>query len=818
MNEREEASLSSAFGALLRRHRLAAGLSQEALAERARMSTEGVSALERGYRRSPQRETLELLAGALALDGERRRAFEKAAARSGPQRRPGGASVTVGPWSDTTASNLPFAIATFIGRERELAEVCALAREHRLVTVTGAGGVGKTQTALRVAWNFCESGENAACFIGLASTSEPSLVTAAIASALGVAQLPSRPLLETLIASLRHRTILLLLDNCEHVIGEAASTAEALLAACPNVRIIATSREPLMATGERRYQLPSLNIDDAVALFVDRAQSVDLRFALSSDNAPLVAEICRRLDGIPLAIELAAARINMLSLKALHQKLDDRLPILTGGRRTALPQQRTMRAAIDWSYELLSEQERHVFERLSIFAGGCTLTAATSVCSGDGVAQGDMLDVLASLVDKSLVTVDFERSEPRYRLLESFRQYAREKVRARGEADVLAVRHATAYLELAQWTQHEIRCGRAEAWNEVWLSEQDNWRAALQWSLVERGNVPLGQRLASEICGFEMFAPLERRRWIDTALELVDEATPPDLLAPLNRTSGTVAFHLRDYEASLASSEAALAQYRAVSDRAGVARSGMQMGYALRNLGRIPAAKTAFEEALAHARGLRPDTILANILSGLGLVTDDIEVVRGYAAEARQIHAALGNNIGVAYALINCGWCEFRAGNAEAALRHATDALYAADEAPISGTSIRVVILQNLAVYNIALARYEEAERRAREALDLARDSSQEYQVAAVLGNLAVAAALKADASAERPRARFVDAAMVLGFARSRVKVPDNLINANYERAVSVLRAAIGGAELEELLAEGALLPEEAAIAQALRG
>ena len=330
------------FGTLLRQYRIAAGLSQEALAERARMSVNGVSALERGYRRTPQHETLALLAGALALDVERRREFEAAAVRSGFVRR--GTSVALGPWPATSSSNLPLALKSFVGREAELEEVGSLARHHRLVTIAGAGGLGKTQTALQVGRALSSGAAGAVCLVSFARIANPELVVGAVASTLGVQEVPERPLVETLITYLKSKTMLLIFDNCEHVIEEAAIVTEALLGACPRIRILATSRESLRAAGEHTYRLPPLSIPSveaarrvnatnaleyaAIVLFIDRARAADHRFKVTDENAPIVAELCRRLDGIPLAIELAAARVNQSSLETLTGRLDDRLSIL----------------------------------------------------------------------------------------------------------------------------------------------------------------------------------------------------------------------------------------------------------------------------------------------------------------------------------------------------------------------------------------------------------------------------------------------------------------------------------------------------------
>ena len=534
------------FGTLLRSFRLTAGLSQEALAERAGMSAHGVSALEWGYRRTPQRGTLALLASALALSDEQRRELETAAARWVLLRDGGKASVAVGPWPDTLSSNLPLSLATFVGSERELDEIATLVCDHRLVTLTGSGGVGKTQTALQVATTLSDA--STAWFVGLAPISDPSLIPATIASALRVQEVPNRPLLETLTEYLKNKTLLLLLDNCEHVVTQAATVAGALLAGCPRVRILATSREPLRAGDEQVYRIPSLSSGDSVKLFDDRARAVDHRFALTDDNAPAVAELCRRLDGIPLAIELAAARVDSLSITALVERLEARFRVLAGGERTALPRQQTMRATIDWSYDLLSAPEQHVFERLSIFAGGCTLSSAQAVCAGERVATADVFKLISSLVDKSMVIAEFDGIEPRYRLLESFRQYAREKLVDRGEEQISARRHALVYLELAEQLERAYDSESEGILRDEIEQELDNWRAALEWSLGARGDVALGNAWQGNSHSLVASRNLEGRRWVSSAIECIDDRTPSKVIAKLNYTQTRIASELGEFE------------------------------------------------------------------------------------------------------------------------------------------------------------------------------------------------------------------------------------------------------------------------------
>jgi predicted ATPase len=796
------------------------------------MSTEGISALERGYRRTPQRETLSLLAGALALNDEQREEFEVAAARSVLLGR--GASVTVGPWADGASTTLPLALTSFVGRETELDDIARLVREHRMVTLTGTGGIGKTQTALQVATALRGAANIAVCFIGLASVSDPSFVVGAIASALRVQEVPNRPLLETLLAYLDNKTLLLILDNCEHVITEAATVAAALLIGCPRVRILATSREPMRAAGEYCYRLPSLSLPSpeasrqpsvtdatgygAIVLFTDRARAANHRFTLTDENTPIVAELCRRLDGIPLAIELAAARMSHLSLNVLVQKLDDRFGVLTGGERTALPRQQMMRATIDWSYELLGVTEQQLFERLSVFAGGCTLAAATAVCGGEETGEVEVLNLLSSLVDKSLMVADLEGIEPRYRLLESFRQYAREKLAMRGEHDAVARRHAVAYLEYARRTTR-----RRDEPDTVFLEietqkELDNYRSALQWTLVDRSDVLLGQRLAGQLRGVWGNSPVEGRRWITSALVLVDERTPASVLADLCFAQATFAFCLREYATQLASSETAIAHYRVVGDELGIAGAQSLAGHALMFLERVPEAKMVLKDAVQRARELNSRRLLAYLIRLLGYasaIDGDPLLARSYVAEALSILEPLGNKVEVAWALDDLGEHEFLSGNADLALRHATDAL--ASFRTFNHARGIAAALRSSAVYLAHLARFDEAEQCARESLELARDGQWESMTGSSLQHLAAVAALRPRVDAEHTGKSRALAARILGFCDAQIGETIGLrrfsnVDRQYGPVISALRESLGADAVAKLMAEGAAMTEEQAV------
>jgi predicted ATPase/class 3 adenylate cyclase/tetratricopeptide (TPR) repeat protein len=415
-------------------------------------------------------------------------------------------------------NNLPVALTSFIGREREQAEVRALLGTARLVTLTGAGGAGKTRLALAVAGELLEEYPQGVWLVELAPLADPSLVPQAVAQALGQREEAGQPLLSTLLTHLKDRQLLLLLDNCEHLVGACAQLATALLRSCPGLRILATSREGLGVAGERLYRVPSLvtpSLDHlpppekmsgyaAVVLFMARAQERRADFVLTSGNARAVAQVCARLDGIPLAIELAAARIGSLPVEAIAARLDDRFRLLTSGPRCVVPRQQTLRSALDWSYDLLSEGEQRLLHRLSVFAGGCTLEAAEAVCVGDGIEAWEVLDLLGSLVNKSLVLLDEvgpDGEQGRYRMLETVRVFGRERLVEVGELEAMVAAHATWCLALAVEAELPLIGPEQDAWLTRLEREHDNLRAALVWSLGG-GAVGIGLRLAVALCDF----------------------------------------------------------------------------------------------------------------------------------------------------------------------------------------------------------------------------------------------------------------------------------------------------------------------------
>lgn len=393
---------------------------------------------------------------------------------------------------NTHAGNLPYGTTSFVGRGTETADVLELVRAHRLVTLLGPGGIGKTRLSLHVAGSLAAKFDDGAWFVDLAPIADGTLVAGRIAEAVGVKLPPGEATVDALVSQIADKNALLVLDNCEHLVDAAAVAAEALLSHCGKVKILATSREPLTISGEQRYRTPTLETPEAVALFAERARAADQRFALDDANRGVIEEICCRLDGIALAIELAAARLNVLSATVLAEKLNERFTVLAGGSRTAQPRQRTLRALIDWSYDLLDEKERAVFRKLAVFAGGFSFELAGAVAG----AGDDVFDIVESLIDKSLVQVEEVDGEKRARLLESIRKYARDRLRERGEETETRRRHALAYLELAQDLAGRFESTPDALWTARARLDLDNWRAALQWSLDEGFDVDLGRQLA----------------------------------------------------------------------------------------------------------------------------------------------------------------------------------------------------------------------------------------------------------------------------------------------------------------------------------
>jgi predicted ATPase/class 3 adenylate cyclase/DNA-binding XRE family transcriptional regulator len=546
---------------------------------------------------------------------------------------------------DPLRTNLPAQLTSFIGREKESAAIKQLLTTSRLTTLTGPGGTGKTRLALRVAAELLETFPDGVWLVELAPLGDPALVPQAVASALGLRQDASRDMLATLTDFLNARSLLLMLDNCEHVLEACAQLAAALLRACPNVRILASSREALGVAGEAPFRVPSLRAPDprhlppiemltqyeAVQLFVERAATVLPGFMLTQDNAPALAQVCARLDGIPLALELAAARVTVLRVEQIATRLDDRFRLLTGGSRTAVPRQQTLRALIDWSYDLLADSERVLLRRLSVFAGGWTLEAAEAVCAGDGLDDDDVLDLLTQLVNKSLAVAEREQGqETRYRLLETIRQYALERLAASGEADTIRRQHAAHYLVLAETADAQLGRAGQGVWLDRLEREIDNLRGALEWALGG-GDAEVGVRLAGALAGMRSMGVgfwfargywAEGRRWLEAALARSHDLAPAIRAMLLLHVGFALpqltAFSDDGRQRISALLEESLALFRAVGDRSGIAAVLTVQGAYAWSLGDYPQATPRLNEALALHRELGDRYGMAIVLHKLG--------------------------------------------------------------------------------------------------------------------------------------------------------------------------------------------------------
>ena len=574
---------------------------------------------------------------------------------------------------DGRTHNLPAARTSFVGREREMVELKRMLSMTGLLTLTGTGGAGKTRLALEVARELVSVYPDGVWLVELAPLSDPELVAQQLARALGVREEPERQLLETLVEYLRKKKALLLLDNCEHLLDAVANLAGVLLGSCPRLKLLATSREPLGVASEATWAVPSLSVPGAdylpdpdnlaryesVRLFVDRTSAKLVAFALTPENARAVAEVCQKLDGVPLAIELAAARMAILTADQIAQRLDRTLGILTGGSRTVEPRHRTLRAALDWSYELLSEPERKLFGRLSVFAGGFTLEAVEAVGPGDGIEESEVLELFLMLVDKSLVVAEPDGEDSfRYGMLEPVRQYAREKLEVSSQAEQTLQRHAEYFLAFAEKAEPELNGPDQAAWLERLEREHDNLRAARRW-LHESGQKEAGLRLAGALLRlWSTHGHLEEgQRWFEEALAIGDDSPSLARAKALNGAGG-LAWQRGDLQRARAYLEQSLAVSQQLGDKPGMARALTNLANGISALGDHARAKELLERCLALDRELDDKRGIAYSLGGLG----DIAFLQGefaqageYYQQSLELHRKLGDKRSVALTLHNLG-------------------------------------------------------------------------------------------------------------------------------------------------------------------
>ena len=572
--------------------------------------------------------------------------------------------------------NLPSQATSFVGRAAELAELRSLVSGgSRLVTIAGPGGIGKSRLALQVAAEVLDGTGEGVWLVELAPVSEPELVARTVAAVLGVREEPERPMLDTLVEAVGDRYLLVVLDNTEHVLGAAAKLADALMRSCPRACLLVTSREPLGVSGEHVFRVPSLAVPPAdlaapdrlaafesVQLFAERAVMYRRGFALDAANAAAVAAVCVRLDGIPLALELAAARLGSLSVSEISSRLDQRFRLLTGGSRTALPRHQTLRALIDWSYDLLNPEEQMVLGRLSVFAGGWTLAAAEAVTSAGEAGEWQLLDHLAALVGKSLVLADEIQGSTRYRLLETVRHYAAERLARRpgSELDETRAAHRNHYLALVETAGLHLRGPDEVVWLDRLEVEFDNIRAALAFSLADPDRAEPGLRLAA---GLRWFCTMRGHGGeVLEALNVLLKRPDAGLPTWTRARALTASCHLRDRFGddsavpSLAGEAIKIA--RGLADDAVTADALSQLCWFRFQHGDLPAALAQIGEAVALSRSAGDPRLTAEMLGRRAVFeseTGDLDAAFADHQEALTLARAAGDNYRLAITLANLG-------------------------------------------------------------------------------------------------------------------------------------------------------------------
>jgi predicted ATPase/DNA-binding SARP family transcriptional activator/DNA-binding CsgD family transcriptional regulator len=702
-------------------------------------------------------------------------------------------------------TNLPHPLTTFIGRRQEVADVVRRLAGHRLVTLTGPGGTGKTRLALEVARLQVDDYPDGVWLAELGTLTDSMLLPRVIAGVLGVPIEGRGQPVDVLAAELREASLLLVLDNCEHLIGACARLVATLLRACPHVRILATSREALRLPGECSLPVPALPLpvpeagfaavsaNDAVRLFSDRVRWHRAEFALTTDNAGDVAAICRRLDGLPLALELAAARTEVLTLPQLAARLDDALGILTGGNRAASTRQQTLRATLDWSHALLSEAEQTLFRRLAVFRGGWTLETAEAICSG---GQGDrgagaqeigglfprspvplspsVLDGLAALAAKSLVQVDVTGGEAWYRLLEPIRQYAADRLAASGEADDLRRRHAAHFVDFLEAIEPALSGPEQAACFAGLDREHDNLRAALGWA-IDRGDAETALRLGGVLWRYWglRWHSAEGLAWLETTLAL-PTATRSPLRARAALGAGELARRLVDFPRARTLLEESLEISRAGGDAAGIAWALAYLANLLGMTGDAAASRSYARESLALFRTLGDKLGMArtlNVLAEDARLTGDYALASHYYTEALALDRATGDQQGIAIRLHNLGYIALHEGDTAHAVR-----------------SFRESFTLNQALgYRTGPLSFLEGMAAAASAADRPRDAARLY-------GAWIAACVP-------PGTEF------------KLHAPDQ---AEYDRYVARARAAIGETAFSQAWEQGKIVPLEQAVAEAL--
>lgn len=650
---------------------------------------------------------------------------------------------------DARPNNLPVQLSSFIGREDAMKEVKNLLVQSRLLTILGPGGGGKTRLAMQAGADMIDDFANGVFITELALVSDPSLVVQFLMNVLEVKEEPGRAPGETLQDHLKDKELLLILDNCEHLINECANLSEILLSKCTKLKIIATSREALNCSGERTFLIPPLSLPDitvkitteqltqyeAVRLFIERAISVNPGFRINNENAPSIAEICSRLDGIPLAIELAAVRINVLPVEKICAKLDDRFRLLTGGKRTALPRQQTLRALIDWSYDLLSENEKLLWSRLSVFNGGWTLESAEKVCTDKKIESYEILDLLCSLTDKSII--NYKADKDRYNMLETLKQYGEEKLKEAGGAGEIISKHLDYYMELSEEAEPKLKSSESKIWLEILESDHDNFQTAIIRSIYDN-EWEKGSRLAGALGRFWKIRGHQStgRKLLDSVLGNEKELSKP-FLRKLLSWSGILSHDQGEYETSLNYHNRSLIISKELNDKTGIAGTLNSLGAIESDMGNNEKAQEYYFESLALRKETGDKFDIARSLNNLGSAAyeiGDFEKAQKFYNESLEIKRSIGDQYSVAETLSNLGNIAYAQGKYEQAQNFQEECLALNRE--VGNKNGMADSLNNLGKTKYTLGKYEQARKYYEESLTIQNEIGDKSGISHSLNDL----------------------------------------------------------------------------------
>ncbi len=839
---------SPSFGALLKHYRTSAGLTQEELAERSGLSARGISDLERGARERPHRDTLDLLIQALDLDTDQRATLVRAARPLVP--------TSSSPDSTQPPNNLPRPMTSLIGRANDVDTLVDLLRRGsvRLLTLTGPGGVGKTRLAVQVASGASSSFRDGVCFVSLAALRDPRIVEATIVNAFGLTESTQEPAVERIRVHLAQKRVLLVIDNFEHLL-DAVPVVNELLSCCPGLTVLATSRTLLRLSGEHVYAVAPLSLpgeqdatdlervfqSPAASLFIERRSSVIPLVALTNRDAPVIAAICKRLDGLPLAIELAAARSRHLSLIELSERLQHRLPLLTAGPRDLPDRQQTLRSAIGWSYDLLTDNQQRLLRWLSVFVGGWTLTAAEELVAGMSDDQREVVPDLGDLVDSSLIRVVVsETGATRYQMLETIREFAEEQLIESGERDAAARQQALVMQSFSERAERGLQSGERTSWSRASVDELDNVRAALRWAL-DHAELELALSIVGNLDWFWDAVARDREGWywclvaldqpgIDQhglayaralstagaiAWNIGDFTRSADLLIKsvnlLSQLSdkrslgqalanlGLTQLYLGDVHSARQSLLQAVALFGAVGDPWGLAMAQFALGEVLARSD-LDAARASYDKSLDLFRSIGEPWGMAHAIAGLGGVAmrnHEFERARQLMEEALEIRRSIGNKGAIAVSATSLGELARRMGaldQSEELLREGLDRFRdLADGEHVAWT------LYNLGLVALRRGHVDDAANALGECLQLRTAQGNALEIAKTLGAVAHLARLRCD---DVRAAQLWGTIQALRGASVMEAAPTDEMDRECDE-IDLLRAALGGPEAERELMSG---------------